>query len=349
MRLVKVKRESVTASEKTLSSDIVDIEELKKDIHDESANVEEVPVKALRCDQASCCDFLVKSSEGFEKIVEKESIITSKIIETLEKNNHKVVYTPSDQVGDLRKYFESNLQAIVFDKNITKEEKSEIVYLSATDVVENLFSNPITTESITKTRGVVKNILDGVLSDNITINSLIAVSSYDYYTFTHSVDVSVYALGIGKELKMNPKTLNLLAEGAILHDIGKSKIDIKIVNKPGRLVDEEFKIMKQHPQFSYDILHELGLRNPSILTAARDHHEKLNGKGYPNGISGEQISSFARIIAIADIFNALTTRRSYKPALSSFEALKIMKNEMSEELDENILKVFIYMMSGKKI
>jgi HD-GYP domain-containing protein (c-di-GMP phosphodiesterase class II) len=106
--------------------------------------------------------------------------------------------------------------------------------------------------------------------------------------------------------------------------------------------------MKLHPTYAHQILVEHGVKNPAILSGARDHHEKLDGSGYPRGLKNEDISKFARIIAIADIFNALTTRRSYKPALSTFEALKIMKHQMEGELDPDLLKRFIFMMSEKR-
>lgn len=353
MRQIKVKRESIRIDEDSIVNDSAraknDIDELKKDIHEAPDEFESIPVNALRNDKTINCDIFTKVADGHNKILSKPANISQKIIDSLIRNNHKMVYAPVEQKEELHRYLEDNLHAIIHDEKISKEEKSEIIYASATDIVEELFSNPITTEAISRTRKVVKNILDSVLSENTTINSLIAVSSYDYYTYTHSVDVSVYALGIGKELRMNPKTLSLLAEAAILHDIGKSRININIVNKPGRLNDEEFMTMKMHSQYSYDILVENGVKNPAILTAARDHHEKLNGKGYPNGISAKELSKFARIIAIADIFNALTTRRAYKPALTSFKALSIMKNEMNGELDDDFLRVFIKMMSGKKI
>lgn len=325
----------------------VNIDDLRKDIHD-TPEYEGLPLRVLRSNSTVMFDVFVKAVGGFKNVAKKSTVVTSRFIDTLVSNHYEMIYTPYDQKEAMYDYVEENLNAIIYDKEISQDEKSEVIYSTATDIAEELFSGTVTSEAIQRTRGIVRPMLDAVLSDNATIESLLAVSSYDYYTYTHSVDVSIYSLGIGRELELSPSTLNLLGEAAILHDVGKSQIDIKIVNKPGRLGSDEFNQMKLHPGFSYQVLVEHGVKNPAIIAGVRDHHEKLNGKGYPRGLKNEEIGKFARIIAIADIFNALTTRRSYKPALTTFEALKIMKNEMVGELDGDILKKFIYMMSEKR-
>lgn len=342
---IQITEADIRVTEGSLESRQID--EIRKDIHD-TPEYEGLPLRVLRSNSTVMFDIFVKAFDGFKKVAKKSTIVTDKLIDKLTENKYDTVYTPYEQKNDMYAYVENNLDTIIYDTTVTQEQKSKVIYSTATDIADALFSSPITTGSIQRTRGIIKPMLDSILSDNTTIDSLIAVSSYDYYTYTHSVDVSVYSLGIGRELNLFPTTLNLLGEAAILHDIGKSQIDIGIVNKPGRLTAEEFDEMKLHPTYAYQLLVEHGVKNPAILSGARDHHEKLDGSGYPRGLKGEDISKFARIIAIADIFNALTTRRSYKPALSTFEALKIMKHDMEGELDPDLLKRFIYMMSEKR-
>lgn len=341
---IRISEADIRVTEGSLESRQID--EIRKDIHD-TPEYEGLPLRVLRSNSTVMFDIFVKAFDGFKKVAKKSTVVTDKLIDKLTENKYDTVYTPYEQKNDLYQYVETNLDTIIYDAEVSVEEKSKMIYSTATDIAEALFSNPITTGSIQRTRGIIKPMLDSILSDNTTIDSLIAVSSYDYYTYTHSVDVSVYSLGIGRELDLFPTTLNLLGEAAILHDIGKSQVDINIVNKPGRLTADEFDQMKLHPTYAYQILVEHGIKNPAILSGVRDHHEKLDGSGYPKGLKNEDISKFARIIAIADIFNALTTRRSYKPALSTFEALKIMKHEMEGELDPELLKRFIVMMSEK--
>jgi putative nucleotidyltransferase with HDIG domain len=233
------------------------------------------------------------------------------------------------------------------DSNIPINVKSRAVYASAGVIMNELFESEITPEKIHEAKNAISAIIMGVMNDKITISSLIRVSSYDYYTYTHCVNVGVYAVGLGKEIGLSPKELERIGAGGILHDLGKSRVDLNIVNKPGRLTNEEFEKMRNHPVFGYNILKEQLETDEIILTSVRHHHEKLNGAGYPDGVTNADLSLYARIVAICDIFDALSTKRSYKPALSTFEALNLMKTKMQGELDFKLLEYFIRMM-GKK-
>lgn len=167
------------------------------------------------------------------------------------------------------------------------------------------------------------------------------VSSHDYYTYTHSINVCMYAISLGQQLGLNKEEMRLLAEGALLHDIGKSEIDSSIINKNGKLDEAEFAAMKNHPAFGAEILERNGEKNEIIRDIVRHHHEKLDGKGYPDGKDASTLGKFAQIVAIADIFDALTTRRSYKEPLSSFEAFSLMRSKMKDELNGEMLLQFI--------
>jgi HD-GYP domain-containing protein (c-di-GMP phosphodiesterase class II) len=140
------------------------------------------------------------------------------------------------------------------------------------------------------------------------------------------------------------KDLEVLGMAAILHDLGKSKIDYDIINKNGKLSDEEFTQMKLHPALGHEIALKLGIEDERILTGIRHHHEKIAGGGYPDQIKGDEISYFARIIGVCDVFDALSTKRSYKDPMSSFESFKLMKDQMKGHLDMDIVNAFIKML-----
>jgi putative nucleotidyltransferase with HDIG domain len=167
------------------------------------------------------------------------------------------------------------------------------------------------------------------------------VLSYDYYTYSHSVNVCLYAIAIGKKLSLSDSELSELAHGAILHDIGKSKISDKILNKEGPLDEAEFETMKTHTTVGEAILEKLGEKSKIKLDSVLSHHEKMDGSGYPQGLKGEEIPYYAQIIAVADVFDALTTKRSYKEALGSFAALRIMRDKMGEHLAQKPLNALI--------
>jgi HD-GYP domain-containing protein (c-di-GMP phosphodiesterase class II) len=171
------------------------------------------------------------------------------------------------------------------------------------------------------------------------------IATYDYYTHTHSINVAIYALSLGSFLNFKSDELSELGEAALLHDLGKSKVDTSIINKNGKLSDKEFQEIKKHPALGYTIGLKLGIKNRKVLEGIRHHHEKMNGTGYPFGMRGESIPYYARIIAICDIFDALTSKRSYKESMSSFEAFLLMKTKMKGELDTELLNNMIKMFS----
>jgi HD-GYP domain-containing protein (c-di-GMP phosphodiesterase class II) len=153
----------------------------------------------------------------------------------------------------------------------------------------------------------------------------------------------VYALSLGTYLKLATAVLEELGMSALLHDLGKSKVNSAITNKNGRLTDDEFEQMKHHPVFGYQIALKIGITDTRILDGIRHHHEKLDGSGYPDAISGKKITLFARIIGVCDVFDALSTKRPYKDRLKSYDSLKLMKETMTEHLDITIMDAFIRM------
>ncbi len=229
------------------------------------------------------------------------------------------------------------------EENIRIDEKSIEVYTKATMVLDKLFKNPHTLGNYEDSKEVVSDLVNTILDDKFTIKSLMSIATHDYYTHTHSLNVAVYALSLGKFLGLTKETLAELGESALLHDLGKSKVSAKIINKNGKLTDAEFRIMKGHPRSGYILGLSIGIKNENILFGIKYHHEKMDGTGYPDGLIGKDIPFFARIIGICDIFDALTSKRSYKAAMSSFNTLKLMKLKMNTQVDLNLLNKMIMM------
>ena len=165
----------------------------------------------------------------------------------------------------------------------------------------------------------------------------------DYHTHTHSLNVAVYAICLGSYLKMDKISLSELGEAGLLHDLGKSKIDPNIVKKNGSLNKKEFETMMTHPLLGHSLGVKIGINNNKILSAIKYHHEKIDGTGYPNGLAGVAIPLYARIVGICDIFDAITCKRSYKDALTTYEALKHMKNNMKGHIDPSLLNSMMQM------
>jgi diguanylate cyclase (GGDEF)-like protein len=175
-----------------------------------------------------------------------------------------------------------------------------------------------------------------------------AIELRDHYTGEHVEKTVLYATRLGRELKLNPEQIEDLRQAAVLHDLGKLGISDKILLKNSKLTDIEYTQIKKHPQIAADILrpiHFLRAVIPYILY----HHERWDGRGYPSGLKGELIPVGARIIAIADVFQALTSNRPYRKAFTREEAVRIMKEGAGTQFDPRIVKVFLKLIQAKKI
>jgi putative nucleotidyltransferase with HDIG domain len=154
----------------------------------------------------------------------------------------------------------------------------------------------------------------------------------DTYTAGHTFRVTMYALNLAEELQLNPEQLRAIVQGGLVHDVGKIRIPDEILNKPGKLLYDERVLIEQHPVFGYDICRNLGFMQEE-LSIIRSHHEKWDGSGYPDGLKENDIPFFARIVAVADVYDALTSERSYRKAWTHSEAMKYLKENKGTHLD----------------
>ena len=170
------------------------------------------------------------------------------------------------------------------------------------------------------------------------------IRDHDNYSYTHSMRVATYLALFGHNLGLPRSEQTLLAAGGLLHDLGKMAIPHEVLNKPGRLDDEELAIMRGHVPATVDYLKQWPDLPKGVMTIAAQHHEKLDGTGYPAGLAGSQLNRLARMAAIIDVFTALTDRRCYKPPIEPETALNIMVGEMSSHLDTKLLGLFRQML-----
>ncbi|MGB0388530.1 MAG: HD-GYP domain-containing protein [Ardenticatenaceae bacterium] len=166
-----------------------------------------------------------------------------------------------------------------------------------------------------------------------------ALDLRDTETEGHSRRVTEYSMAIGRAIELDPPMMKALRRGGLLHDIGKIGVPDAILLKPGRLSAQEWVLMKQHPTWGAKIVQDIEFLRDAI-PVVRHHHEWWNGRGYPDGLKGEEIPLVARIFAIADTFDALTSERPYRRALEPREALEIMRRESGTHLDPQIFKIF---------
>ena len=191
-----------------------------------------------------------------------------------------------------------------------------------------------------------KNIYKGYESTIYALTAAIDVK--DHYTFSHSNNVAYYATSLAKELKLNSDMVEIIRQAALLHDVGKIGIPEAILNKAGKLTEEEYEIIKGHVEASIGIIRHL----PSldyVIPAVIGHHERYDGRGYPRRTVGENIPLSARILCIADSFDAMTTKRSYKDVIPKERALQILEEEAGKQFDPKLVPVFVCGMQEGRI
>ncbi|MBN1835581.1 MAG: response regulator [Spirochaetales bacterium] len=179
--------------------------------------------------------------------------------------------------------------------------------------------------ALIRVRGMNKNLTS---IENALFALASAVEAKDNYTLGHTQRVANLAVAVGRRLGLREKEIFALRIGGILHDVGKIGISEEILNKPGKLDEREWEIMRSHPEIGYRICLPLKATLGLALDVVRHHHEKLDGSSYPDGLSGDQISMAARILCVADIYDALVTARPYRPAMPKARALEILHEEV---------------------
>ena len=169
---------------------------------------------------------------------------------------------------------------------------------------------------------------------------LYALDLKDHYTFGHSVRVAYFSVVTGKKLNLKEQELYDLELASLFHDIGKIGTPDDLLNRPKRLGSEEFEVMKQHPDQSYDILHQFE-EFEQVAIYAKHHHERYDGRGYPDRLKGEEIPLFSRIILISDTFDAMTSSRPYRKRLPYQVAFDELKQFSGTQFDPHIVDIFI--------
>lgn len=180
-----------------------------------------------------------------------------------------------------------------------------------------------------------------IASERDILTQMRLLRKTDDYTFNHSLGVSILAITLGKWLNYPQDKIMDLSIVGLFHDIGKLKISDEILKKPGILSAEEYEEMKKHPLYSYEMLLETNRFNEDILQGILQHHEKINGTGYPYGAKGDSIHEYAKIMAVCDIYHAITSNRVYKDKDSPLRAADYLRRESFTSLDPNITQVFL--------
>lgn len=206
-----------------------------------------------------------------------------------------------------------------------------------TDKINSFIENP----SLDDMQSLIDDTLSLMKGNSIHIFDMLHnMRTHDDSVYEHSTNVAIISATIGKWLDLPEKDINNLIVSGLLHDLGKLSIPPEILNKPKSLTDEEYQIIKTHPRNSYEAIKNLPL-DIRIKEACLLHHERCDGSGYPFGISGNKISTYAKIIAIADVYDAMTSPRKYREALCPFKAIELFESEGLHKYDPKFIMTFL--------
>ena len=241
-------------------------------------------------------------------------------------------------------YIEDDLSEDVHVKDVI----SDNLRISAIKAVKDIYiysENPKLNkdkldQKVTDTKVLISHIVDEILANKDTMVNLIDLKFYDDYTFFHSVNVAVLSIIIGEAYGLGRSDLLNLGLSAILHDIGKMFIDKDLLNKPGKLTNEEYELIKQHPRFGYNFLKESYEIATNVYVAVLQHHERYDGLGYPFGKKATEILLNARIICMTDVYDALTSARPYREPLLPSEAMEYVMANGGSMFDLNLTRIF---------
>jgi len=290
----------------------------------------------------------LKDKQKYVRIFPQGEELSEEDLENF-KGKYRQLYVAEDQ----RKFYMKSLvqsDSIEDEDAVTFIKDSAINHLQKVFDPKKEFSTEILYETIRGCKDAVENMIDVLDDYNIDgLRMLIGnLAGHDFYTYDHSINVSMYCLTIMRVIKPNATRTELLHAGlgGLLHDLGKVKIPTQILNKPEGLSEEEYQVIKTHPDLGLNLLLDTGeeefegLDLKTIARIVHEHHENIDGTGYPAKIKGNEIHLLARVCAVADFFDAITTKRSYSEVVTVSQAIAIMEKTVGKKIDEKIFKLF---------
>jgi HD-GYP domain-containing protein (c-di-GMP phosphodiesterase class II) len=286
-----------------------------------------IPSNCLRIDQTLASDLVLDRNRI---LLRRGVALTQSMISKIRQLGFQGVYIDDDISRDI-------MVADIISDELKYKAKKEIRSLFVS-VEQNIQFK--TSSHIDALGKVITGIVDELLYNRHVMVNIVDLRTYDDYTYSHSINVSVLAVVLGSVLGMDRKTLNDLAMGALIHDIGKVFIDKRIINKASKLTLDEFEEIKKHSLKGYTYLCSNSSIPENSKCGVLAHHEQFNGEGYPYGLAGEEINLFGRIICVADVYDALISDRPYRRAMLPSDAMEYIMSGYNTMFDPRIVEAF---------
>ena len=271
-------------------------------------------------------DVFIKKSNDYIIIIEAGTLLSQSLYTKLQ--NQEKLFVFKEDKNKLSLTCES-LKFYVKHNQDNLEKRIKLIYEINSQLFNNYLENKDNKFDINCVNSIVKSIFYLVKYDEKFLKNTMPHFIQEHNLPNHFLHVAIYAMSLGNSLKLNSKELLQLGNAALLHDVGLKRIDDSLIHKSNLLDNMELKEVQKHSQYSVEIIKHNDIHDPYILDAVMHHHEQYDGNGYPEQLEEEDISTFASILAISDVFDALTTNRSYREQYSSFDAIKMMLKDAS--------------------
>lgn len=277
-------------------------------------------------------------------LIARKTVLDRFLIDSLRKMGVPGVYIregeedPDEDIEVAPETLETIAKLKVADR--AKVTLSDSVKQRVSQGIQFLYSDTSSSDFANTANNITYSLMQAISENDAVAMNIDALKVSDEYTFKHSVDVATMAMIIARKSGLPNKDVYQIGVAGLLHDVGKSHIPNEILNKAGKLTEEEFTVMKNHTIYGYNILKEKSEISNEIIAGVLQHHEKINGRGYPLKLADKQITPYARVLSVADIYDALVTERPYKKGFSAHDALEMIM-AMTDELDVDFMRSFI--------
>lgn len=312
---------------------------IQKTIKPNATHVE-LDINSLAIGLRTPFDIFIRKDINYVIIVEVGTLINEHVHNLL--SNKKTLYVLKSDQSKLTLDCSSLESYIEFNKDL-HEQTIRLLYKVMSEQFANMDDNLVDKLNTTCFESIARSIVFLVTHNNHYLKESIQFFSHQYKLEMHSLHVAIYAVNLGYHLKFNKDELLELAIAGLFHDIGSTKINKTILYKTEELNEEDIKIIQKHTKFGIDLVEHNNIHNPYILDAIRHHHERYDGSGYPHGLVAHQMKKHASVLAICDVFDAMTNERPHRKKYTYFDALMFLLKDPStrNKFNDNYLKVLL--------
>lgn len=273
----------------------------------------------------------IPSSIGYFSLLKNGEVLTASLIDKLREHGIDGVYVELAGSEDIE-------PSCIMEPEVRQQITNEFRTL----YTDYLTRPAISYKAVEATKKIAENIVDQVLGRDEYLVDIMEIKGYDSYTYSHSLNVGILSILLANEMGITRNRLEDIGLCALMHDIGKVDIPIQIINKNGPVTDSEFAIIKTHPEKGVERLRKCFNVSHEVLQGVQSHHEKVDGTGYPYGYKGTRIPMFGRILAVSDVYDALTSQRSYRGAWLPNQAIEYIVAKSDSQFDRDLVGNFMH-------